>query len=670
VTRLRDQGAGLTRVETTIASLAVLLLLALVPVALPAGAGAATCPTTVSSAGAAAAAVDSAATGSTVCLADGSYAKLNLEATKAAPGVTLRAENPGGATIAGATMAGSYITLAQFKVQGGSVDVEPASTGMTIDHNLLIGTRRYYGVFVCPGSASTRCSDVTLTGNRFQGAFSEDQIQANLYHDGPDADPYGLRVDGNEFVGNVEWGDHNDVFQSVWGGDSLYFRKNYLHDFGGQGFFVKDQPSAIDGMVVEDNLIVRQNLPCDPTSLCPNWQLSPFQVFGPLKDVSIRHNTVWPGSGGGTQWLRGSGWGGPTVFSDNVFGNLNSDASGLLSMYSAINNTSCGGSGFPIIGLLSDCSPAFTDAANNDYRLANGRGVTWRVADQRYGPGAGTSTTPTVPPPPDATPPGTSISSGPSASTTSTSASFAFTATQAGSTFECKLDAGAYAACTSPKTYSGLSFGSHTFSVRAIDPAGNADATPATQTWTIAPGEDPGQPPPPADAPPTVALNAPASGTDVGSTLLLTPTVADDRWIDHVEFWLDDALLDRDDGPPFRTQIDSGRLSDWTHTVSLRVFDSAGQAVSTAVRLRVVSYDGASFVRRGTALTSAPVGDGVTRLQGQTAPGGGVVVSLTPCGSQTGTIVDRFGLRGDDDGSLDLLYARGGLCVLELERLW
>ena len=93
---------------------------------------------------------------------------------------------------------------------------------------------------------------------------------------------------------------------------------------------------------------MRQNLPCDPTSLCPTWQLSPFQVFGPVKNVSIRHNTVWPGSGGGTQWLRGSGWGGPTVFSDNVFSNLNSDASGLTTAYSASNNTYCGGSGFPI----------------------------------------------------------------------------------------------------------------------------------------------------------------------------------------------------------------------------------------------------------------------------------------------------------------------------------
>jgi hypothetical protein len=370
--------------------LSVVVALALIAVFMPAAGYSATCTTTVSSVGAAASAAASAAAGSTVCLADGSYGRLDLKASAAAPGVIVRAENPGGATIAGANMAGSNLTVAQFKIQGGSVNVEPSSTGMTVDHNLLVGTRSNYGVFICPGSSSARCSDVTITANRFQGAFSEDQIQANLYHDG-DGDGDGLLVEGNEFLGNVEWGDHDDVFQSVWGGDHLVFRKNYLHDFGGQGFFVKDQPGTIDGMVVEDNLIVRQNLPCDPTSLCPTWQLSPFQVFGPLRDVRIRHNTVWPGSGGGTQWLRGSGWAGPTVVSDNVFSNLNSDAIGLLSAYTASNNTNCGGSGFPIIGLISDCSPAFADAANGDYRLANGRGVDWRVADQHYGPGAGST---------------------------------------------------------------------------------------------------------------------------------------------------------------------------------------------------------------------------------------------------------------------------------------
>jgi len=82
--------------------------------------------------------------------------------------------------------------------------------------------------------------------------------------------------------------------------------------------------------------------------------------------------------------------------------------------------------------------------------------------------------------------PQTSITSGMSGTTTSHSATFGFkSTTDTTSTFECKLDAGVWAACTSGKTYTNLSTGSHTLYVRARDRQGLRDATPATGTWTI-----------------------------------------------------------------------------------------------------------------------------------------------------------------------------------------
>jgi len=84
-----------------------------------------------------------------------------------------------------------------------------------------------------------------------------------------------------------------------------------------------------------------------------------------------------------------------------------------------------------------------------------------------------------------ATPPDTRIDSGPQGTVTDTTAAFTFSSTEAGSRFECSLDAAPFGACASPKSYSGLAVGSHTFRVRAIDGSGNVDPSPASRTWTV-----------------------------------------------------------------------------------------------------------------------------------------------------------------------------------------
>jgi hypothetical protein len=85
----------------------------------------------------------------------------------------------------------------------------------------------------------------------------------------------------------------------------------------------------------------------------------------------------------------------------------------------------------------------------------------------------------------DTIPPDTVISGAPLAVTNLTTASFTFSATEANSSFACKLDSGAFAACTSPKNFSSLAAGSHTFQVQATDLASNTDPTPANYNWTI-----------------------------------------------------------------------------------------------------------------------------------------------------------------------------------------
>ena len=76
-----------------------------------------------------------------------------------------------------------------------------------------------------------------------------------------------------------------------------------------------------------------------------------------------------------------------------------------------------------------------------------------------------------------------------SATVSDNRASFAFSAVDVDSTlftFQCALDGGAFAACTSPKHYTNLGFGPHRFQVRARDNRSLSDPTPATYDWRVA----------------------------------------------------------------------------------------------------------------------------------------------------------------------------------------
>ena len=85
----------------------------------------------------------------------------------------------------------------------------------------------------------------------------------------------------------------------------------------------------------------------------------------------------------------------------------------------------------------------------------------------------------------DTVAPDTTIATKPVDPSTTATGAFTFTSDETPATFECKLDAGAWAACTASYTTPVLADGAHTLSVRATDAAGNVDATPASYTWGI-----------------------------------------------------------------------------------------------------------------------------------------------------------------------------------------
>jgi len=86
----------------------------------------------------------------------------------------------------------------------------------------------------------------------------------------------------------------------------------------------------------------------------------------------------------------------------------------------------------------------------------------------------------------DTTPPDTIIDSAPVNPSTGTTASFAYHSTEAGSHFECRLDGAGFSACPAGGIeYTGLGGGSHSFQVRAIDPSGNVDPSPAGYSFDV-----------------------------------------------------------------------------------------------------------------------------------------------------------------------------------------
>jgi hypothetical protein len=164
----------------------------------------------------------------------------------------------------------------------------------------------------------------------------------------------------------------------------------------------------------------------------------------------------------------------------------------------------------------------------------------------------------------DTAAPETSIVSGPPATTTNTQPSFTFSSSEPGSTFQCSLDGGAFAACTSPFVAPPLAVGSHTFSVRSTDPAGNTDGTPATQAFTVATASSGTTQTPAAEPTPTAGKSVVVSET---AGKVLVKVKGSNKFV----------ALNADEGIPLGSTVDT------THgTVELTSQQKKGGAEQTA----------------------------------------------------------------------------------------
>ncbi len=179
--------------------------------------------------------------------------------------------------------------------------------------------------------------------------------------------------------------------------------------------------------------------------------------------------------------------------------------------------------------------------------------------------------------------PETTITVMPAKTAITTSASFSFTSNEAG-TFQCKLDGGTYAVCTSPKTYSNLAYGSHTFYVKAIDNANNMDVSPAVYFWTI--------------------IDAVAPET----TITVMPSKISTSFNPYFRFTSNEAgtfqcKLDGGNYTPCVSPITYSALNTGAHTFYVRAIDSAGNIDATPA---VYDWDILDTVKPQTTITGMP----------------------------------------------------------------
>lgn len=202
-------------------------------------------------------------------------------------------------------------------------------------------------------------------------------------------------------------------------------------------------------------------------------------------------------------------------------------------------------------------------------------------------------------------PPDTTIVTAPSSPTNDATGDFTFSATIAGSVFECSVDGGPFMACPATFATAALPDGMHTLAVRARVPGGMTDPTPAMHAWIVD------------TAPPdTMIVTAPASPTgDTTGDFVFTSTEPG-----TFECSLDGAAF-----MPCPATYATPALADGPHTLLVRAIDAAGNADPTpAMHAWVVNT--VTFVTIDTPADGSVTRSSRPAISGRGEPGATITV--------------------------------------------
>lgn len=204
----------------------------------------------------------------------------------------------------------------------------------------------------------------------------------------------------------------------------------------------------------------------------------------------------------------------------------------------------------------------------------------------------------------DVTPPDTQITAQPANPDRNAAAEFSFTGSDSNENsatgsgivgFECQVDGGGFAACTSPHTTAGLSDGEHTFAVRAVDGVGYVDLTPASYTWTVD-----------TTAPAVPVLSGPANSSVITGTDVVTLTWQAVGESDLAGYSLKRAGGVQDVGNV--TQIVVGPLANGVYTWTVAAYDAAGNSSAYAA-IRTFTVDKRLVIDPGQTSSATLVGN-------------------------------------------------------------
>jgi len=169
----------------------------------------------------------------------------------------------------------------------------------------------------------------------------------------------------------------------------------------------------------------------------------------------------------------------------------------------------------------------------------------------------------------DRTAPATTIDDGPDG-LVNRLPTFAFSSSEKGSTFECAIDDEPLRGCASPHSVGALADGHHVFHVRAIDLAGNVDATPSQRAFDL-------------DTTPPVVTFGDGPATPTAATSATFRFTVDDGDAD-VRCALDDTAP-----APCVSPYVADDLAEGHHTLHVTATDRAGNA--SADRTRSIEVD-------------------------------------------------------------------------------